>query len=318
VRVGVALALLAACGSKSQEPEPGPAPPALKSIGTYPGAQLVSNGVRVVVVHGDRWLDVGPERPVGDALVATQLARLRAELGEVEVFLGVYPIVVGGEEHHEQHLRIEREARAVELEGHLMRVAAVGEHELWHFEERLQARLASVDARGTVGVLPSHANVGARVDSASPVGAKRCATPAIADLAVAGDAIVALLVECHPEAPVRLARHRGAAVDVQQYSLGFAASQLAGDVIVGIANGRLAYARDGVVTTTPIAASRVIDAARASDGAVWTLSTTERDARTLARDGTAIKLAGIPAQLANDDDRGIVVLATEGSLYSER
>ena len=316
MRVAVALALVAACGSKSQEPIPGP--PALNPIGTYPGAQLVSNGVRAVLVDGDRWLDLGPGKPVGDPLVASQLARLRAELGELELFLGVHPIVVGGEEHHEQHLRIDHEARPVDLEGHLVRVVAIGELELWQFEERLQARLARVDARASISVLPAHANVGERFDSASPVSAKRCATPAIADLAVAGEAILALLVECHPNAPVRIARHRGTATDVEQHSLGFAASQLAGDVIVGIANGRLAYARDGVTATTSIAATRVIDAARASDGAIWTLSTTEGDARTLARDGTPTKLAGTPAQLAHDDDRGLVVLASDGALFSER
>jgi hypothetical protein len=312
------LLLLAACSSKAAEREPEPAPPALRSLGAYADATLVASGTRVAVVTGDHWYELGPGAPANVPAIATEIAKLRDELGDVEVYLGAMPIVVGGEEHHEQYIRLAPERSAIDLDGHLVRVAATGGHELWQFEERLRAQLATVGERGLV-VLPAHANAGPPIDSPSPVSAKRCAAPAIADLAVAGDAIHALLVECNPAAPVRIATHRwpGPRVDLASFTLALAPQQLAGATIAGVANGTLALATNGTLKPTTIAASVVIEAVAAADGAIWTLTTTEQDQRTVARDGVAITVAR-PAQLAFDTDHGVVVLASDGTLLAER
>jgi hypothetical protein len=311
-----AIALAVACGSSKTEPVP--EAPLLRSLGTYPGAQLIASGQRVAIATADAYYDLAPSGPQAVPAIATRLATLRGELGELELFLGVHPIVVGGEEHHEQHVRLEPEPRAIELEGHVVRVVALRDVEVWQFEERLRAQLAVVDARGAVTVLPGIANAGPPIDSPSPVSAKRCAAPAIADLASSSDAIQALLVECNPAAPVRVASYLwpGPRVELTTHRA-FKAAQLAGASIAGIADGKLAIVRGEALKPTAIAASQVLEAAVATDGAIWTLTTTERDERTLARDGTAVPLAK-PAQLAHDDDRGITVLAADGTLYVER
>jgi hypothetical protein len=312
----LAIALIA-CGSSSEPPPPPPAS-GLRAIGTYPGTTLVGNGRRVALITADGWHDLAAGGPQAVPAIATRLAKLRGELGELELWLGTHPIAVGGEEHHEHHVRLEPEPRTIELEGHVVRVVALPDVEIWQFEEKLRAQLAVVDARGAVTVLPAHANVAPPIDSPSPVSAKRCAAPAIADLAVAGDAIQALLVECNPAARVRVASYRwpGPRVELATHRA-FAAQQLAGTGIAGIANGKLAFVTGDALTATEIPASLVLEAAVAADGAVWTLTTTERDERTVSRAGIAQPIAR-PTQLALDDDRGITVLAADGTLYTER
>ena len=59
------------------------------------------------------------------------------------------------EDQHVELLRLHPDV-PVELDGHLVRVAALPDGtELWQFEERLLARLAIVDANGTVSELPA-------------------------------------------------------------------------------------------------------------------------------------------------------------------
>lgn len=316
----VVIILIAACGSKSPDPEPAPT---LKQIGRFPGATLVaSSGGRVALAMPERWYEViaGGTREV--PTIGAELAKLRAQHGDLELFLGVDPVVVAGEEHHEEVTRLVPEPRPIAFEGHIVRVVASRDAEVWQFEERLRARLALVDVRGET-LLPAHENIGAPIVSPSPVSAKRCAAPAILDLYAQGDEIHALLVECNPAAPVRVVTYgRGATgfairnqLAIQPTELVLKPSQLAGTVVVGIADGKLAISRRSGTTRSTIAASLVLEAVLASDGSVWTLTTTERDERALARDGIVVSLAARPSQLGLDDDAGVVVLA-DGILFA--
>jgi hypothetical protein len=188
-----------------------------------------------------------------------------------------------------------------------------------------------VDARGAVTPLPAHELLAEPVSGISPVGAKKCAAPQIVDLASTSEAIAALLVECNPDAPIRIATYRwpGPTSQLARFAttkqLGFEPSQLvvAPDgtrALVGAGAGKLVIAREAsngrLVPRASLAnVTVVVDAAIAGDGAVWTLAIANGDDWQVARDGVLVRVADPsgkplrPSRLAFDEHHGIVVLA---------
>jgi hypothetical protein len=298
--------------------------------------RLVAGSRRVAIATEDGWFEPAAPSPRAVPEMAARIVKLHASLGEdLQLFLGSMPIAVGGEEHREVVVRLEAQPRTIALDGVLVRVATVRDIELWQYEEHLRAQLAVVDAKGTLTQLPAHELVGPPVEHLSPVGARACAAPKIQSLASTGDAIVALLVECNPEAPIRIATYRwpGPTVTVQRlpsaHSLGFSPAQLVVSrttrALVGAADGTLVIGRvasDGkfTVRSTLSGVTRVSHAALADDGAIWTLSfasdADHHDAWQVARDGEIVTIADpsgkplAPSQLAFDELYGIVVIAS--------
>jgi hypothetical protein len=303
-----------------------------------PTSTLLVGTRRVGIVADQGYYEPGAP-PVLRGTLSTELGKVTAELGIPEKFLGVHPIIVGGEEHHEKHIQLTPAPREVDLHGHLIRVVSlpIGV-DVWQFEERLRAQLAVVDEAGKVTVLPDHELVGPPLADPSPVLAKQCAAPQIADLIVNGDAAIALLTECNPDAPVRLVTYRwpGPAPTVERLGstkeLGWKPDHLvaSGDrrALVGAAHGKLVIHRLGATRRDDLLAgvTRVIEAVMTDDGAVWTL-TIAGDDWQVARDGVVVPLADSsgtamkPAQLGFDSRHGVVVLARHPAavwLFSER
>ena len=325
MRVAVAVALIA-CGKASEPPGTGSgsgsSKPDLHVVSRLPaGSTLVDSSRRVAIDADGRWLETTPDglQPVPETAAA--IARLRGELGELgelELHLGRSVIAVGGEEHREQILRVGG-AAIVGLEAHVTKVVATDTHEVWSYEERLRARLAVVDAQ--VAPLPALALAGKPIEGASPVSTKLCATPAIRDLAATGTRVVALVVECDPDAPVRLVTYHwpGPTASTEALAstrvLGFAPARLAitdaQSVIAGAtAAGGLRVLVIGkpvrAVTGHALAGLAISDA-----GAVWVLAdgTLRRDDEPIA----VVDPAGerlVPRSLARDHRLGITVLAS--------
>jgi hypothetical protein len=340
-RALVGLAAVASGCGKSEEAAPPPpaadASPRLVPLARVPAAQLVAGGGRVALVTPDGWLALTRAGLGPDVELSRQLAALRDEHGELEVFLGRHPIVVAGEDHHEDHVRLGPSPSRVAIDGHLVRVAALpGGPELWQIEDRLVARLAVIagePAGSELALLPAHDNAGPAFAAPSPVSAKRCAAPAIVDLAAAADAIHALLVECHPDAPVRIVTYRFGERGVpiteivtlpSPATLGFSPTHVTTTrEVVGAADGRLWRAGRGAPRAVREGVTLVLEAVAADDGAVWTLATSADGTRRLSREAAIVALRDptgalvTPVALAHDAERGLTVLAGDW-LFVER
>jgi len=349
----------AAAPAAAPSPSPAAAPPGGPAL--RPIAELRE---RAVLVEGTRrialWVgEAGWYEPDGRGLAAQPLmgaaiARARAELGELtEVFLGTRPVLAGGEEHRERVLQLAPAPRELALRGMPVQVATAGALDVWRYEHELRSELATIDAAGAVTALPALPRLGPDVEAMSVVGAKACATPRVRDLAGARDAVLALVTECHPRAPVRIATYRwppagaGSAPAREVATLGTLAElDLQIDRLLATRDGApiLVGRRGDTVVVMRVGAGggatswgrlagveAVTHAAVADDGAVWirTIGRGEQghDRVVIARDGAPQELAS-PAgaslraeSLALDDRLGIVVLASEGAarwLLAER
>lgn len=357
LRVAIAAAAaaaataLAAC-DRSRDGAPAPAAPApvLRPVAELrEGAVLVEGTRRIALWVGDAgWYEPDARGLAARPRVGSALARARAELGEpADVFLGTRPILAGGAEHRERFVRFEPAPREIALHGLLVQVAAAGPLDVWRHEHALRTELATVDASGAIAPLPGLPRIGPDIDARSPVGKKACAAPKVRDLAGTGDAVLALVTECHPAAPVRIATYRWPGPAREVATLGSLAELdlqidrlLAtrdgapilvgrrGDAAVVIrigAGGRPAAARG------PTGVTAITHAAVADDGAVWlrTLGpgAPDRDRASIVRDGAPVSLAspaGAPLRaesLALDGRLGVVVLAAGGDarwLLAER
>jgi hypothetical protein len=342
VRIAIALGVLVGCGPGASDAPSATGSAAVPAAGLhpyarYPDATLVVGSRRVAVLAGDRWLEPVAGGLREDRAVGTSVANARATLGgDVQIFLGAAPIVLGGDEHREAHVRITPAPQPIEAEGLLARVAARRDGtELWQLDDRLRTQLAVVDAAGTVRALPEYPLIGPAVVGLSPVKAKLCATPHLQDLATTGDDVLALVTECSLDAPVRIVRYRwpGPVATVERLrsasELGFEPTRLVvardgSRALVGVARGHVVVGRvaaDGKVT--PVASlanvTRLAAAAIGDDAAVWTLTLGSADGADrwqVARDGELVAVvdrsgrALRPTQLAFDEHLGIVVVAT--------
>ncbi len=367
-----AAAALAACGDRRRdddpaaaaqqqppEPPPVPRPPdgphALRAIAELRDRAVLVEGTRRIAlwVGEAGWYEPDARGLAAQPLLGGALARARAELGEpADVFLGTRPILAGGEEHRERFLRFAPAPRDLALHGLLLQVAvAAGRLDVLRYEHELRTELASVDASGAIAELPALPRVGPDAPARSPVGAKACATPKVRDPAGPGDAVLAMVTECHPRAPVRIATYRWPAdaaapareivaigslteLDLQLDRL--LATRAGAPILVGRRGGDVVVLRIGAggeaaPSRGPTAVEAVTHAAVADDGAVWLRAIgrgeRHRDRVVISRDGAAIALAspsGAPLRaesLALDERLGIVVLAAEGAsrwLLAER
>jgi hypothetical protein len=345
----IALACVLGCGSaKESRPSTGSGsgPGATSAPGTvrrlasvHPSGKLIAGTRRVALVTEQGYLEPGaPPTPGGQ--VSAELEKLAKEFLLPEVFLATHPIVVGGEEHHEKHVQLTPAPREVELHGHLVRAVALADgKDVWQFEEKLRARLAVVDERGALLPLPDHELVGPPLDHPSPVVAKQCATPKIADLAATAGVAIALLIECHADAPVRVVSYTwpGPKIEVERLpstkQLGFEPDHVvaAGDrrALIGAAANKLVIHRLGNARREDLldGTTRVLAATMTDDGAVWTLTIGASGARQVARDGVPVRLADpsgaalSPQGLGFDLRHGVTILAHDRAsawLFGER
>lgn len=311
-------------------------------------AVLVEGTRRIALWVGARgWYEPDARGLAAQPLIGAAVGRAKAELGELtDVFLGTRPILAGGEEHRERVLRFVPAATPVALDGMLVQVAAAGAVDVWRYEHQLRTELAIVDAAGAVTPLPGLPLVGPLVEGISPVGAKACAAPKVRDLAGTGDAVLALVTECHPRAPVRIVTYRwktpGGPPARSVETLGelgeldleidhLLAARDGTPILVGRRGDaavvmRLAGAggSGSAVAVGPSGVESITHAAIAGDGAVWLRlvgrGTGGRDRITVSREGVGVEVAS-PAgatlraeALAFDEQLGIVVLATEGAV----
>ena len=353
-------AALAACG-KRRDDEPAPAQgsgppadgaraatPALRPVAELRERALLVGGTRRIALWvGDAgWYEPDARGLAAQPLIGSAIARARAELGELtDAFLGTRPILAGGEEHRERVLRFLPAPAPVALPGMLVQVAATGALDVWAYEHELRTELATVDAAGTLAALPAFPLLGPAAESISPVGAKACAAPKVRDLAGTGDAVLALVTECHPRAPVRIATYRwpapgappvrtiatlGSLAELDLEIDHLLATRAGAPILVGRRGGTAVVLRlggAGAAGAPAIGSSgveAVTHAAVADDGAVWLLALGRgpggRDRIVVSRDGAPVDLAtpaGTPLRaesLAFDERLGIVVLAHEGAV----
>lgn len=339
----IVAAICAACGGKKEQaPAAGSAsadvprdaatlPQTLTPIAYVRDDVNMITGTNRFALHaGDAWFASSPTGIVAQPAVGQAIAAQLQEVGGVvaDVLYGATPIVVGGKDHQERHVRVGATIEDVKVHGIAWEAVQVGDIELWHTEHRIRTELAWVDARGATE-LPAFRLAGPKADAASPVSGKACESPRIADIASNGKVAVALLVECHPDAPVRIAwiePSETRVVEVPAAKLAFTAQRIAigrdaSDVaIAGTRDDRLGILRIGQptdVATRTFPARRVFDAAIDDAGAVWTLSSGVHDgSRVIARDGVPVALSAtgattlVPEGLGYDSHLGIAVLAS--------
>ena len=317
MRRAAVVALLVACKS---EPEPAPPAKSLLSVAAEVRgrASLVAGTRRIALRAGVRWFDFVDGKPVENAALAASIAQqFDAMGGEADIFLGTTPILVGGEHHHEVHVR--PGGVRVELDGLASEVVTTSDREVWRFEHELVSHVAFV--RGTDVVVPPHAErIGPEPQSASPVSRRKCKHPLFVDLDATATTAYALVVECSDAAPIRVLAYDGdRAREIRMQSadelklkpaaIAVRDSRIA---VVGIREPEtLAVASpDNTVATNVTGVSRVLVAVIADDNALWVLATT-RDGTIVVRDGKPVVLDGKrPTHLALDAHLGVVVLAT--------
>ena len=325
----LAIALVVACKSEAPPPQVGSAsaaaPRAFGVLAEIRGgdAALLGGTRRFALRVGDRWYDAVSGRLVENKSLAVPDA--------TDIFLGVTPIAVVGEEHHEQHVRLGAERTEVPLLGVATKIEATRDGlEIWAYTHELEKNLALVRG-GTVTYPKPFARIGPLPESISPVSAKLCERPHIADVAASERAVFALVTECSPLAPLRLAEYASADAEAKETQLatrrdlGIAFERLvvsnSGRVhVVGVRDRRLAI--DRLVAGTLQAATfepvaRVVAAVAADDEAVWTLVLDSAGKASVLRDGKPMPTDAAPTGLAIDDALGVVVLAKD-KLYAER
>jgi hypothetical protein len=248
---------------------------------------------------------------VENAPAGKSIAALQAQHGAIEIFLGKTPIVIGGEEHHEEKLRITPAPIAIDTHAIPTKVELLPDgREVWAYSEALVSNIM-ID-----GVpAPPLARVGPLPDELSPVRKKLCEHPTLLDIA----GVYALFVECDDKTPRRLVQIGGAEIELPSRAalpLDHELLAVGRDVrLVGVQDGKLAIVRGAKVTLYG-PATRVLGTVVADDDAVWTLALTADGIPAITRDGVAMPLAEAPTAIARDAKLGVVVLAGK-ALYAE-
>ena len=321
------VAALVACKGDTPPPKTEPVrPPLSVAVEVRGPAQLVLGTGKVALRAGDRWFDFVDGKPVENAATAAAITtQLAAMGGEADIFLGATPILVGGEHHHEKHLR--PDGTRIDIHGVALEIVSMrGGTEVWRYDHELASQVALVMGL-TVTEMPSLELVAPELAGMSPVSRRKCAVPQIVDLD-ASEFAYALVVECNEAAPIRVMAYERADQRVRDIrlpspeALRFKPQVLAVrdkrvDVVGIRAPDLLAVTKlvdgttpDGTVTTTLAGVSRVLAAVIADDGALWVLATTN-DGIVVTRDGKPVPLDGKrPAQLGFDRTLGVVVLVT--------
>lgn len=175
-------------------------------------ATLVAGTRRIAVWDGAAgWYEPDARGLAAQPLVGRAIAAARDAVGPLaEPHLGSLPVLSGGDEHREQHLRLAPAAQPIAIPGMLVAVATApaAAAELWWTEHELRSALTPVVAGRALPALPALAARGPALAARSPVSSKACAVPRVRALAGSPAVILALVTECHPDAPVRIAEHR--------------------------------------------------------------------------------------------------------------
>lgn len=316
------LVLACACGKPADKPLLGTAADISGEV------TLVAGARRFALYGGDTWWqsDLGEQPAIGTA-IARESARLG---GLVDVFLGTTPIVVGGEEHREEYLRITSSVTPIDFDGHPAKVLALRDREAWLARTGIVDQVVFV-VDTHVEATPKLALVGPPVEAASPVSARLCATPKVEDIAALGDEVYALVTECNDDAPMRIVVYPSGRVAMlpsrKHLAMTFVKLAVSPDGkmhLAGIRDGRfgiehvidqMPYKRSLAVTT--FAATRVEAAVVADDGAFWALVLDAESKPQVLRNGARVPLTGTPRGLALGDKLGVVVLV-DGALLAER
>lgn len=292
------LLLLVACRRE-------PAPPVFGVAAELRGEVTLVAGTSRFALHVDeRWYE--SER---GALVERAVRVPR----EGEVFLGKTPIVIAGEEHAETKFRITPARVAIDTPYVPTQIETLADgREIWAYTEALVSNVM-VDL---VPMTPL-ARTGPVPPDLSPVRARVCEHPALVDLSASATAAYALFLECDPNTARRLVEIGGGETRLpSRAEVPLSSEKLAGRVLVGVEDGKLAIMREGKRVRHG-AATRVLRAISADDGAVWTHAIDGNGAQTVARDGVPVELGAPPVAIARDTVLGVVVLAG-ARLYAER
>ena len=319
------VALAIACKSEQAPPPPGAS--AARGFGVVAEirgtATLVAGTRRIALRAGTAWYESEAGALVDKPALGAAIAREEAALGGVvDVFLGSTPIVVGGEEHHEAHVRLTPAREDVALDGLATKIVTMRDgRELWAYTHEL-SKLVAVISGPTASPPAVFEQIGPPAESASPVSKRLCEAPHVQDLAVSDRAAYALVTECNDEAPLRLVTFDGGKPietrlpSRKELVIAFellAVSRGGTAYLVGVRDRRLAIDRlaNGVESQTFDRVARVFAAVVADDDAVWTLVLDERGTSVVLRDGKRVELGDgrTATALGLDDKLGVVVLA---------
>ena len=313
------VALVACKGDATPPPKSEPLSVAVEVRGR---AQLALGTRAIALRAGERWFDFVDGKPVENvataAAIATQIAALG---GDADIFLGATPIIVGGEHHHEKHVR--PDGTRIDIHGIALEIVSMrGGVEVWRYDHELASQVALVTG-STVSVAPSVQRIGPDIEGLSPVSKRKCAHPAILDLD-ASEYAYALVVECNEAAPIRVIAFEG--VEQRELRLQSPEALRFKPEVLAVRDKRVAVVGirepdvlavtqlsdekpDGVVTTSVTGVSRVLAAVIADDNALWVFATS-KDGTIVIRDGKAVPLDGKrPTHLALDAHLGVVVFA---------
>ena len=328
-RAALVLVALVACKGDKR-------PAGLALVAEYRGEVTLIPGTDRIALRVGRtgWQEVAGGKRADRPELGAAIARA-AEAGDgvADIFLGTTPIVIAGEHHHEQAARITPEVVPIAFHGTVYEVVTTSDgREAWRHEHALVSQLAFV--RGIeVRDAPALERIGPEIDDASPVRKRLCKTPRVLDVDAAGETVYALVVECSPQAPIRVVTYQpdreirlGSAQQLQLDPVALAVSRSGQLALAGIrAPDQLAIARIAVDGTANVTAhlagvTRVHGAVVADDGAVWVLAFTNTGP-IVARDGVAVALVHgdttlVPEHLAYEAKHGVIVLAAgDGARY---
>lgn len=316
------IACVLACKSESKQEAPALAKQPLGVVAEIRGKATLVPGTHRFALRTDRgWYESEAGALVDKPALATAIAREVDALGDVvDVFLGTTPIVVGGEDHHEVHVRITPERVPSGFDGIATKIETTrAGREIWAYTHELTKHLAFA-ASGSATPAPLFERLAPVPESASPVSRRLCEVPQVQDVAASDRLVHALVVECNEDAPLRLVTYdRDNPVELRlpsRRALGITFEKLAvardgTAALVAVRDRKLAIVRSDGRSTTFTGASRVFAAAVADDGAVWAFILDDAGKPALTRDGRPIDLERRTASaLGYDDKLGVVVLAT--------
>jgi hypothetical protein len=307
-------------------------------------ADLVQGTGRIALLARDQWLEIDERDITVDQALSRRIAEAYDRPGGFSLHLG-HDAIVGpdpfdppaGKRH--RHQRWRPTPQTITLPGILTDVVALDEgREAWRFADSRSSRLAFVDRAGKVFVAPALPSMGPAVPGLSDLGREVCAEPTVSRIAGAGRELIALVVECHVEAPVRLVRYTStgqasevrtmASVRESDFEVEALAVDGTGPVVAGRSRDRLVVARPGDAATwtitrgdtrTAIVLGLVVD----GDDLAWTLTlgadASGHDVSEVQRDALAVVLPTIegetlrPSQIGFDARMGVVVLASSES-----
>jgi hypothetical protein len=291
--------------------------------------RLVAGAERVAFLVGDSaWVTVDGGSFATDVQLAGSLKSLVAQLPGTAVGYawGRTPLVFNDDK------RLPRFARSGTLKpraapGPLVSVVAVSETtEVWQYSQGLTRKLAMVDGGDRIRTIPPLLAGGPAVPAAR---SGLCAVPTVWRLLPVAEGALALVLDCHRDAPIRaVAIHPDATTRVRRLDpVGpldvepdEAAVGVDGAVVLaGRRFGRLVLARsqpDGSWHVTPTSLSTALVLSVVTSGAaVWALVAAEgpngKGQVVLTRDGVPVVLTLEPHEVAREPTFGLVVRATD-------